>query len=352
MIHRSNGFDGLRLVAAAMVIFGHAFPLTGHTSPGLFANGVQTIGVKVFFVISGYLITKSWLSDPDLRRFWTKRALRIMPGLFAVCMISILVVGPLFTELPILEYFRNGRTIGYASILALYPQYDLPDVFVKNIYPNVVNGSLWSLPIEIAMYCGVPLLVGRYGLPGRIYVAVATVGLFAASIYFVRIAPPATPPVIWGSSLISTLDVAYYFYAGASIAIFRLDRYFDAYTAGVVFVIASWLPLDYVWGEVVLALTLPYFVVSLGKIRSALLVRLDGHDYSYGLYLYGFVVQQIIVHLMGPSSALLNAAIALPITAICAAISWFLVEKRALGFKPEVTKQSEPAELVRAHDVN
>ncbi len=82
MIHRSGGFDALRLVAASMVIFGHSYPLTGHVASfGLLANGVHAIGVKIFFVISGYLITRSWQSDPHLGRFWLKRALRIDAGL-------------------------------------------------------------------------------------------------------------------------------------------------------------------------------------------------------------------------------------------------------------------------------
>jgi peptidoglycan/LPS O-acetylase OafA/YrhL len=335
MIHRSNGFDGLRISAAAIVIYGHAFPLTGHIAPGLFANGVQTIGVKVFFVISGYLITRSWQSDPSLVRFWSKRALRIMPGLIAICLLTILIAGPLLTELSIKDYFANGLPLNYLWNVALYPFYSLPGLFRNNIYPIAVNGSLWSLPVEVAMYCGVPILVGHYRKSARVIIPVAALALLAASVYFVRIAPSQTPLVIWGTSLTSALDVAYYFYAGATFAVLRMDQYCRLFAAGLFFIGAAWLAQGAILGEIALAVTLPYLVISFGKLKLSLLRPLDGHDYSYGLYLYGFLVQQTVVHFIGPQSAALNTAISLPITAVLATLSWRLIEQPALRFKPE-----------------
>src|ERR1700752_3329146 len=78
-----KGFDLLRLIGALLVLYGHAFPLAGQPAPGFLGNHIQTVGVKIFFVISGYLITKSWLNDPSLPRFAKKRFLRIFPGLAA-----------------------------------------------------------------------------------------------------------------------------------------------------------------------------------------------------------------------------------------------------------------------------
>src|SRR5262249_39569085 len=79
-----NAFDALRLFAALLVIFGHAFRLTGDTGPAFAGAGVATTGVKIFFVISGYLVAQSFLRDGDPRRFLQRRALRIVPGLAAV----------------------------------------------------------------------------------------------------------------------------------------------------------------------------------------------------------------------------------------------------------------------------
>ena len=71
---RGNGFDGIRLAAAATVIIGHAYPLTGNVAPGLLANGIQTIAVKTFFVVSGFLIAGSWIADPNVPRYLQTQA--------------------------------------------------------------------------------------------------------------------------------------------------------------------------------------------------------------------------------------------------------------------------------------
>jgi peptidoglycan/LPS O-acetylase OafA/YrhL len=336
MIHRSNGFDVLRLLAAAMVIFGHSYPLTGNVSQGFLANSVQTIGVKIFFVISGFLITKSWQSDPDLVRFWLKRALRIMPGLAFLCLLTVTIVGPIFTRLSLASYFSSHASLFYFWNILLYPVYSLPGVFQGNIYGPAVNGSLWSLPVEIAMYTGVPILVGRYVLVGKIATPFAAAILLLASILLVRIAPMAKPIVFWGSSLTSTLDAAFYFYAGAAIAVHRLDRFANLPLSIALFAVAAATVNNYIYGEIVLACVLPYAVIAIGITRIVPLQRMfEGRDYSYGLYLYGFVVQQAVVHLFGPLTPIQNTLIALPVALLCAIGSWHLVEQRALSFKRE-----------------
>src|SRR4051794_33441452 len=323
MNHRSNGFDALRLLAAALVIFGHAYPLTGNIAPGLLANGIQTVGVKIFFVISGYLITKSWQSDPNLIRFWLKRFLRLMPGLACLCLVTVLIVGPCFTTLGLTAYLRNPSTSFYFWNLLLYPVYTLPGVFQGNIYGPAVNGSLWSLPVEVAMYVGVPILAGRYPRLARFTVPAFAAGLLVASILFVRLHPPAVPTVIWGSSLTSTLDAAFYFYIGSVVAVYRLEYLANLPASLALFGTAAVSVHDHLWGEVAMAATLPWLVISIGKLQiSSLHAMLKGRDYSYGLYLYGFLVQQSVIHLFGFMTPLVNAAVSLPLTLLCAMGSW------------------------------
>jgi peptidoglycan/LPS O-acetylase OafA/YrhL len=76
-------------------------------------------------------------------------------------------------------------------------------------------------------------------------------------------------------------------------------------------------------------------MISVGNVQNALLDRLEGHDYSYGLYLYGFLTQQCVVHFFGAQSPLFNALVSLPITAILAFLSWNAIERKALGLKPD-----------------
>src|SRR4051812_44373783 len=67
--HRRNNFDALRLFGSMLVLYGHAYALVGVPGPGFASNGVATIGVKIFFVISGYLVIASWLRDPHPLRY-------------------------------------------------------------------------------------------------------------------------------------------------------------------------------------------------------------------------------------------------------------------------------------------
>src|SRR5689334_3389618 len=113
-----NAFDVLRLFAALTVIFGHAFRLTGEIGPSFAGTGVATTGVKVFFVISGYLVAQSWMRDPNPARFLRRRLLRIMPGLVAVVALTAFVLGPLVTRLPLPAYFADARTLLYLANIA------------------------------------------------------------------------------------------------------------------------------------------------------------------------------------------------------------------------------------------
>src|SRR5262245_27071907 len=151
-----NAFDALRLFAALLVIFGHAFRLTGEAGPSFAGAGVATTGVKIFFVISGYLVAQSFLRDSDPRRFLQRQLLRIVPGLAALVLLTAFVLGPVLTTLPASAYFTDPRSWSYLANLAFYPADTLPGLYETNIAPGEVNGSLWSLPPELSMYLLLP----------------------------------------------------------------------------------------------------------------------------------------------------------------------------------------------------
>lgn len=334
---RVNNFDAVRLLAAAAVIFGHAHPLTNTPSPALFANSVQALAVKIFFVISGYLIYTSWTLEPSLTRYLRKRSLRIFPALIAICVASALFLGPALTTLSVGEYLSNPGTYRYFKNIFLNPVYELPGLFAANTYPVAVNGSLWSLPIEFAMYLALPLVFTLGSLlRSKWFLGLATFALCAASIYFVRLHTPESHPVVYGSDLISALDVAPYFMLGAFIAHMKWERFLDPSLALFAIGVVALVPPSSAWAlEVTLYLVLPVAVLSLALAAHPLLSRAGRFgDFSYGLYLYGFVVQQTVNHLAGNKlSAMENALISLPIALACAAVSWHYIEKPMLALK-------------------
>lgn len=336
--HRANNFDCTRLVAAAAVIYGHAHPLAGAPDPAFFGNGVQAFAVKVFFVISGYLIAASWISDPDPGRYLMRRILRIFPALVVICLLTVLILGPVATSLQAGDYLANGATWAYLKNIALYPIYSLPGVFDRNTYPAAVNGSLWSLPVEFAMYLLLPLVALR--LKGRalqVSVLASTVLLTAASLWFVRIAPPEILPTYYGTNLRSALDVAPYFMIGACYQVLRERIVLDPAYALFAISLLLFLQPTGAMAEVALLLVGPYAVLAFA-VNAAPVLQSAGRygDISYGLYLYGFPVQQLLYHWSDNRlSAWGNAALALPICAVLAWLSWHGIEKRALKLKPK-----------------
>nr|WP_301541616.1 acyltransferase [Xanthomonas euvesicatoria] len=337
--NRDNNFDAVRLLAAAAVIFGHAHPLTNTPSPVLFGNSVQAIAVKIFFVISGFLICKSWVLDPNPFRYFTKRAVRIFPALIVITIISAFVLGPLLTSLPLIDYLTSPRTYLYLKNILLYPIYDLPGLFANNTYPVAVNGSLWSLPVEFAMYLTIPFAITLATIVRRkASIWLAAVALCAVSLSLVRLHAPEKHPVLYGTDLISALDVAPYFLIGASIAYTGLERFMRPVIALFLLgILTLFQPSSAVASEIALYILLPICVLAT-CINSETILKGAGYlgDFSYGLYLYGFLIQQIVNQIFHNSlSALQNAAISLPISLLFAIASWHLIEKPALAKKPQ-----------------
>jgi len=328
---RTNNFDALRLMAATMVVLGHSFILVAETPHVLLAHAVSTIGVMVFFAISGYLITKSWMNDPHVLRFTWRRVRRIFPALILVVLVSVFAIGLALTPLGWREYLTHPHTTRYFGNAMLYISYSLPLVFANNIYPHAVNGSLWTLPVEVAMYALTPLLV----LFGRWRLALIAVLGVAIWLGIHAIFGRPTPWVIAGTEFWTACMLAPYFVAGALIARFRLERWLDA-RIGLVAVVALHIaPFDPILREGLLGIVLPYAVLAVG-LRAWPAFRSAGRfgDASYGIYLWSFPVQQIAVHVMGATGGgWANFAVAMPVSLALGLLSWHLLEKRALAFR-------------------
>ena len=157
MKKRTYLFDWLRLLGALLVVIGHSAVLLSLQPAMVGDYGVHTLGVIIFFTISGYLITGSWKNDPHFFRYAEKRARRIMPALLVVVFLTALVLGPLVTSDP--NYFGDPQVRKYVwRNSLLLPYHQLPGVFAANP-ETAVNGSLWTLPVEVFMYVMTPILV-------------------------------------------------------------------------------------------------------------------------------------------------------------------------------------------------
>jgi peptidoglycan/LPS O-acetylase OafA/YrhL len=338
VVERHNNFDALRLIAAISVIFSHAFLIGEGRQDGeplMRLTDGQTIlgvvGVFVFFTISGYLVTQSFELTRSAPRFAAKRALRIYPGLLVCLLLSGFVLGPWATSLAPGAYFSDSGAYAYvvSNFTMIDPTRALPGVwFTKWDAGGVVDGPLWTLPCELAMYVMVLLLGVLRAIDLRVIAALIVLGM--GGIWF----DTASSEYFSGSAL----WLLSFFASG--MALYRLRD--SGFINGRFALLAC--------AGLALSVPLKAFILLFPIFGSYLVIYLAfapwlkplpaAHfgDLSYGLYIYGWPVEQAIVWLNGGAmSSRALFAIALPVTAVFAFLSWHLVEKRALRFKPRAS---------------
>jgi peptidoglycan/LPS O-acetylase OafA/YrhL len=340
---RPNNFDLLRFAAATLVLVDHSDPLTGrdgHAGP----FGYETpagFAVAVFFIISGFLVAASWERAPRLWAFALKRVLRIVPAYAVVVAFAALVLGPLVTLLPLRTYFHAPATWAYLrnlTFVELY--YALPGVFANNPYPLAVNGSIWTLPIEVAMYIALAAL----GLVGAVSRTVVTALVAVLALVWFGWGPQvlAAPPLYYDVLPAGyTLHLALWFFTGSALWLWRRNLEYRADVAVALMVLAWWTEWTRV-GAVVVHIAFPYVVIWIATLPVGSMNRFgSGGDFSYGMYLYAFPMQQTLVAVGGaawPYPVYLAASFLLCLA--CAVASWHAIEHPALRLKP---RRSAPA---------
>jgi peptidoglycan/LPS O-acetylase OafA/YrhL len=338
-LHRANNFDAIRIIAALVVIFGHAHPLSAHPDDVILGNAVQSIAVKIFFIVSGFLVARSWESDPNLGRYLLRRGLRLMPGLLLVLVLTVVALGPVFTTLSIPAYFTSGGTWRYfINNIVLYPTYSLPGVFADNVYPNAVNGSLWSLPAEVSMYLLLPIVFLTVVIDRSRRLLILVTGTVAIlSLLYLSRSPADHQIVFWGTGSRSVADVGPYFFIGALYSITSMKRWLSPPVSLLLIgMLALFQMPGYMVQQIGLMIVLPHAVLSFAVQPIPVISRMGRFgDPSYGVYLYGFPVQQMLFHLGAPlMEPFENTIIAAIAALILGYASWHLMEKRALAFKP------------------
>ena len=353
---RCNNFNIIRIIAAFLVILGHMYFIMGQAAnlPTFAGQGIQIVGVKTLFVLCGYFITKSWLSDTHPGRYAIKRLFRIYPALIVLVLLSVFVLGPIMTSLPAGEYFSNANAWAYFKNLILSPTYNLPGVFTENVYPNAANGSLWTIPVELAMYVLVPLLTliptkKKTPIVGVVLLTLC-IALNICKFYLF----PTKQIVVWGNDLLQATDLLPAFFLG-HIFSFVDKKYFNWQIGTIAFLVVSFLNVPLPYSDLVFPLALAYFVLSFGNAERPVFRNwFKKSDFSYGLYLYGFPIQQVMYLLLKKANLhpLLMTFICFVIVLGFAILSWYFVEKPAnklckkiLSYIPKRKKEdaAEPA---------
>lgn len=330
---RKNALNAMRLLLAAEVMLFHSWPITGHQWPKPTVSLLFAVGVDGFFAISGFLITRSWLTDPRLRDFLAARALRILPG-FYICLI---VIAFIFAPLSVaiqggsaakllgssapLEYILKNSAVAYLQPSVGGTPRDIPS-------PGAWNGSLWSLVWELLCYLMVAG-IGVAGLADRRWISPVILVLASVAAIFL---PPLTFPGVWTIPQLAVRS-AIMFSAGAVMYQWRevIPARWSLVALSVVIVLAASQLPDY---RVVAALPLAYAVIVTGTLLKNRRLRLRT-DLSYGVYIYAFPTQQLLA-VCGLATILHPALFFLVATAgvvPLAALSWFVIEKPSMSLK-------------------
>src|SRR5436190_11406248 len=329
----NNNYDFLRVFAALCITFTHSFGLLHlYDEEWLVILSKHrfdfaAIGLSIFFSISGYLIAKSAISSTTFVNYLWKRFLRIQPLLIVVCLLSVFILGPVFTSLSTSNYFVDISCYTYfRNIMPVFGiQYGLPGVFKDHVATTSINGSMWTLVLEERLYLAVGLLFLMKRKSKKLFLGL--VGILNI-IYFLH-------TVVFHNQLFNSLNGMDIFYAllflNASCYYLLNIRFTEISRSGLYFlgVLAGLaLTLFVPFKDSMLVLLIPFLMIMMAYVKGPLNNAGKHGDFTYGIYIFSFPVQQILIDLKWTEGNplklfFLTLAIVVPL----AILSWHLIEK-------------------------
>lgn len=328
--YRPSGFDYLRTGLSFLVVLSHA-PIisSGAELAERMWNGPLEGFLKLilpmFFALSGFLVAGSMERCRSVLSFAGLRLIRIYPALTVEVLISALIIGPLVTTVSLATYFQDPTFFRYLVNITGHITYFLPGVFETNPFPDVVNGQLWTVKWELICYI---ILIALMMIGARRYPRVVIVG------FFLFLAICVVDDIQDGNLLFRSVGehvhgkvLVLNFIAGVVIFQFRA-KLPNSFALGLGSLVLTYTLLRYApGGDYIAILPAAYLTIYLGVLNpsGAWITKLA--NTSYGVFLYGFSVQQFVAYLIGgPHSWLLNAALSLPLSILVGFLSWHLVE--------------------------
>lgn len=340
---KDNNYNLIRIIAALAVLITHSFALsTGAVDSEPFRESLGmtmgSIAVDIFFIASGFLVTGSLLTRKSIIEFVWARVLRIFPALLIMLFLTIFLLGIAFTSLPVRAYLFNSTTYVYflkCATLFGGIAFELPGVFENNPFRMQVNASLWTMPYEVRMYAFLAV----------IWIVVRFAGKLKEVAFEIIIVSGA---VLSGGFILARhwwpylfpqeghfAQLFFMFFSGAAFYVLKeritLSSKLFWLFFGVICIAAAYNKHVFF---VAYSLTISYMLFYVAYIPSGCIRKynLIG-DYSYGVYIYAFPIQQSIAALIPGVSIASMVFISLVVTLIFSVTSWHVIEYRALSLK-------------------
>lgn len=337
---RNNNFNLLRFIAACLVVISHSFALVHGSSsaePLKSSLGITwgMIAVDIFFVTSGFLIAGSFYSKPKIEDFFLARFLRIFPALLISLFFCAYIIGPLFTSLPLLDYLFSSGPFFFLIrnfVLLLGIEYQLPGLFLDNAYPSAVNGSLWTLPYELKMYI---LLYFFFTVLVKLRERFnslneeVVIWIFVALLFILFL---LTPYFSFLSSKFIRLSLFFSIGSAFFVSSKRVKLHSFYFIVLLFCLIISTSNSSFFY--FVYPLCLPYLIFYLAYFSTGFLLNFNKlGDYSYGIYIYSFPLQQTLIFLLDDITVLECIIYSFFVSLCFAILSWHFIEKPALRYK-------------------
>lgn len=333
IIRGNNNFGLIRLITASLVILNH--------STAIFPNGYHTpetgyLRLWIFFFLSGLFITSSFSNSKTYSSFVIMRICRLWPALIVCTFLTVFLMGPIVTSVSLEQYFKSDLTWKYllSNSVIFNIKYFLPGVFTANYFREVVNNPLWTIPMELKCY-GIIFVLGFLGFFKRKWTVLLGFGIIIMYLF-------NTKMNFW--EITSNSIVLYILFMLGSISYFFRKYIYIDYRISVLLLSVLSVVYYFSFSEILLVpitqLALIYTSLTLGASSVFKKIKLPG-DYSYGMYIYGFLVQQTIAHYLPQISALASVVLTMPILVVLGAISWHLIENPSLKFGKRLAKMSK-----------
>ncbi len=294
---KENNFSLIHLLAACMVVFGHMFALAEERAPAILGISVHVMGVYILFVVSGFLVCKSCLRSKSPFKFYAKHLLRIYPPLI-VCLVLTVIIMRRVSVADLSDYIA-GAWLYLKCNLLMKPYYILPGAFHENPYKSI-NGSLWTLPVELMCFFVLPIYLTTMkrfrNHDWKLSFLISTA--LTLTVIILQSLTPKLRFVVWGTDWADSLRVISFFFMGVSYGLLPEDtakKYcrpeISIFLLCMTLCLGSHLPSWIPWFFV------PYIVVSLGISRTSILRNFcNHHDYAYGIFLWGYPIQQLVMY--------------------------------------------------------
>ena len=334
----NNNLTIIRVILSCMVIYYHSYALTGNdpnrdvikqlfnltTSGGL--------AVSIFFFISGLLVTDSYLTHGNHIRFLLSRFFRIIPALFVLLVITVFIVAPLITSVSLYSFFSDKSNYYYVlNNLLMNTRFYLSGVFDKNHYPSVINGSLWTLKWEVICY----LFLLCFGMIDILKNKTLS-SLICLFMIFSSELKLEWLVFIMGDNA-GIINLPMYFSIGSLFAIWKDEIYISLNTIIGLILLTYMLKNSYFY--ILLFYTTSFsLVIYAASNKFIKKIRLDT-DPSYGIYIYGFLIQQIISFEFPNMKFYTNSLLSITLCLLLGILSFKHIEKPAIQLGRRLSKQ-------------